>query len=105
MHNLVITTTLELQSLIENAVEVAVQRQFSLPLKLDTNPASEILDIEACSILTGLKKPTIYTKTSTKSIPHYRKGKRLYFIRSEIESWILEDKRPTKNQFLYSKNK
>lgn len=94
--NLILTTACELKSLIENAVEVAVRQQVSLPQKIEPNPVSEIMDIDACIKLTGLKKPSIYAQTSSRTIPHYRKGKRLYFIRSEILAWITEGKRPMK---------
>lgn len=58
-----------------------------------TEQADEILDIEGVRELTGLSKSAIYQKTCTRfdappELPHYRRGKRLYFKRSEIVVWL-----------------
>ncbi len=37
-----------------------------------------------------LSKKTIYNKTSKGEIPHYKKGKILYFRPDEIEDWLME---------------
>ena len=37
-----------------------------------------------------LSKKTIYNKTSKGEIPHFKKGKILYFRPVEIENWLLE---------------
>ena len=38
--------------------------------------------------ITGLAVNTLYEKTHLKAIPHYKKGKRLYFRVSELLAWI-----------------
>ncbi len=38
--------------------------------------------------LGGLPRPTIYQWVRKKEIPHYRKGKRLYFSKLEIDKWV-----------------
>lgn len=104
-NQIIITTPEELQKLIETSMAVVVRQQFSLPQKIDPNPVSEIMDIDACCKLTGLKKPSLYAKTSARTIPHSRRGKRLYFIRSEILEWITQGKRPVKNNLFNTLNK
>ena len=42
---------------------------------------------EVCK-MTGLAKQTIYGRVSRGQIPHYKKGRLLYFKRSEIREWI-----------------
>jgi excisionase family DNA binding protein len=37
-----------------------------------------------------LSVKTIYNKTSRSEIPHFKKGKVLYFRPEEIENWLLE---------------
>lgn len=48
----------------------------------------EVLDIDGVAHLTKLAKSSIYQLTSMRMIPFYRKGKRLYFKRSEILAWL-----------------
>lgn len=52
-----------------------------------------VLNMDDVSILTGISKSRLYRLTSTKSIPHYKpKGRRaVYFKRTEIENWLLQD--------------
>jgi hypothetical protein len=47
--------------------------------------------IELAMEVTKLKKQTIYGLTCGEKIPHYKKGKKLYFSRSELLIWIKSD--------------
>jgi len=42
--------------------------------------------VEAAKIL-GISKKTLYTLTSKKMVPHYKRGK-LYFRKTELLAWI-----------------
>ncbi|WP_299007939.1 helix-turn-helix domain-containing protein [uncultured Tenacibaculum sp.] len=53
---------------------------------------SKIMDIEQLSDYLGLSKSHIYKLTSTHSIPHSKRGKRLYFDKETINNWVLEHK-------------
>jgi predicted DNA-binding transcriptional regulator AlpA len=53
----------------------------------------EILDVDGIQELTKLSKSAIYQKTCSRNgappqLPHYRQGKRLYFRKSEIVTWL-----------------
>lgn len=58
----------------------------------------EILNIQQVSEFLHLAVASIYEKTSQKQIPHFKKGNRLYFNRTEIEAWIQEGKVKTANE-------
>lgn len=58
----------------------------------------EILNIKQVSEFLHLAVASIYEKTSQKQIPHFKKGNRLYFNRTEIEAWIQEGKVKTANE-------
>lgn len=45
--------------------------------------------------ITGLKKSTIYNLVQQRKIPHYKRGKRLYFDQKELLDWIRKGKRKT----------
>lgn len=56
-----------------------------------TNPEPalpDILDIKQAAEFLHLKVTTIYEKTSEKTIPHFKKGNKLYFRRGELKAWI-----------------
>ena len=62
-------------------------------LKLVTLGSKEVLQIEDVVILTGLSKSHIYRLTSKRKIPHSKPtGGFIYFKRSEIEEWMLQNK-------------
>lgn len=54
--------------------------------------AKEVLDIEETALLTGYKVKGLYTLTSEKRIPHYKKNGKLYFKKTELEAWLTENK-------------
>jgi len=77
-------------------VESAIDR---LDRKISSYPVQQIDELpvgidKACKI-TGLAKPTIYSKVSRREIPGHRKAGRLYFFESELLAWIRSGKRAT----------
>ncbi|MBK9396145.1 MAG: helix-turn-helix domain-containing protein [Saprospiraceae bacterium] len=54
---------------------------------------------EAAKLLT-LSKQTIYGLVSKSTIPHLKKGKRLYFLKKDLITWILQGKRKTQSREL-----
>jgi excisionase family DNA binding protein len=63
---------------------------------LQTNPTDQMVDRvmeakEAADFL-KLKVSTLYEKTSLKQVPHFKKGNKLYFYKSQLEQWIKEGK-------------
>ncbi len=56
------------------------------------NEAKQIMSIaDACRYL-DLSKSTIYKLTSQGAIPHRKPGKRLYFIKTELDAWVEKSK-------------
>lgn len=54
---------------------------------------SEILTVNDLIQLTGFSKSYLYKLTSLGEIPHYKpKGKLLFFKRSEVEEWLLQNR-------------
>ncbi len=67
--------------------------------KLDLkDQAPELLDIQQASDFLKLKVNTLYEKTCRKTIPHLKKGNKLYFQRSTLEKWINEGKVQTQGE-------
>jgi hypothetical protein len=43
-------------------------------------------------------KATLYNKVQNRVIPFHRKGKKLFFLKSEIDEWLKEGRVRTKNE-------
>lgn len=52
----------------------------------------EVLTFKEACIYTGMKKSYMYKLTSSGKIPHSKpQGGKLYFSRSELEKWLLQN--------------
>lgn len=60
--------------------------------------AKPILDIQEAVLFTGFSLGHLYRLTSNKEIPHYKKDRKLYFKKSELEEWMLENRILTNNE-------
>ncbi len=52
------------------------------------NIIPDILDVKQAADFLRLKITTLYEKTSEKTIPHFKKGNKLYFKRDELQEWV-----------------
>lgn len=48
----------------------------------------EVIDMDDCAVLTGYSKQHLYRLTSSHAIPHYRRGGKVFFRKTEIEDWL-----------------
>ncbi|CAM4319441.1 helix-turn-helix domain-containing protein [Flavobacterium terrigena] len=66
-------------------IEALLKRQYAL--------SKEILTLEEGADFLNLSKSALYKMTSKKEIPFYNPGgKKIYFKKSELESWVLNSK-------------
>ena len=85
---MILTTQSELARLIKASVTDALQQQSKVKQE-----GKEFLTIgEACNFL-NIAKQTMYGYTSKDTIPFIKKGKQLYFRKSELEEWLLSNRR------------
>lgn len=74
----------------------------------DSGHLKEILTVDEAAEFIGLAKQTLYSFTSRREIPHFKRGKGVRFRRTELERWMLENRRKTSNEIkaeLKSSNK
>lgn len=81
----------QLETLIERYIERSVSKAFAAITKRQTEP--EVKQQEgsidfAVEVCRNLKKSTIYKFVHEKRIPFKKRGKNLWFNRSELEAWI-----------------
>jgi excisionase family DNA binding protein len=57
--------------------------------------SDQLLNVEDAAKFLNLSVPTIYSKVCRKEIPVNKQGKRLYFYKSELISWIKSGRKKT----------
>ena len=77
---------------IENLLKTVVKNDNG------TVTITEVLNLTQASVYVSLSKSAIYKKTSERNIPHFKKGKKLYFKKSELDHWLTSMKISTKDE-------
>jgi len=89
MQKIILTSPEELQKLIHDTVRELLDEN---AVKVNA-PQDEIFNIDqACQFL-NLAKQTVYSLTSQRKLPFFKRSKKLYFRRSELLQWILAGKK------------
>ncbi len=66
--------------------------------KQTTSPSDELMTIRQVSEYLKLAVNTLRGYTSKNEIPHIKKGKRTYFLKKDIDAWLLESRRKTNEE-------
>jgi excisionase family DNA binding protein len=91
MDKVIVTTQGELEQLIHNSVKKAMSEQAP-----DSSISANLLfTVDQASEFLNLAKQTLYTFTSKRQIPFIKRGKKLYFKKVDLESWLNEGKKAT----------
>jgi excisionase family DNA binding protein len=85
----------EFKAYLKNGVKEALQELDSASNLKEHN---NILTLEEASKLVNLAKQTLYGLTSKREIPFIKRGKKLYFIRIDLENWLLEGRKLTRKE-------
>jgi excisionase family DNA binding protein len=97
MEKLIVTTPNELESIIQDTISKAFS---DYGIKNTLHDQDRIISIEEACTFLNLAKQTLYGFTSKNEIPFIKRGKKLYFRKSDLEKWLLEGKRKTKAEIL-----
>ena len=81
-------TPSELEILIQSSVRKALSEQANPTTQGRTFQAHEYLSIEDACIYLNLPKNTLYGYCHNNVIPFYKRGKRSYFLKSELDVWL-----------------
>ena len=96
MSKIIITTEEELECLLRRVLIEVLQPLFVK----DNAPVNEIMSIKQASEFLHISIQTIYGKTCPRKIPHFKRGKKLYFKRDELLEWLTQDKRKTTDEII-----
>jgi excisionase family DNA binding protein len=85
----------ELIKKISERVSENVLQSINTPIPIEE---PSFLTINEASPIVKLSVPTIYGLVHQNKIPYIKKGKRLYFVKSELLAWINSGKQTTKSE-------
>ena len=94
MDNIVLITKTELVEIIQETLRSAKQDE-KMP-----EQQNEFLNISEASDFLKMAKQTLYGLTSNRQIPFIKKGKKVYFNKSEVIAWLNEGKMKTQSEIL-----
>ena len=97
MTQVIVTSRAELESIILSSVRQVLGEQGNSTNDRDQDTLFSIK--EACAYL-NLAQQTLYGFTSKREIPFIKRGKKLYFRKSELNNWLLEGKRKSKSELM-----
>jgi excisionase family DNA binding protein len=101
MEKIILTTKDELENIFLSMFRKALGES----KQISEQDQDKIFTIqEACEYL-NLAQQTLYGFTSKREIPFIKRGKKLYFRKSELKSWLLEGKKKTKDEIVNDKKR
>lgn len=95
MNEIILTTRGELENIILLTVRKVLFEHESSTAELDQD---KIFSIKEACIFLNLAQQTLYGFTSRREIPFIKKGKKLYFRKSDLNKWLLEGKKKSKTE-------
>ncbi len=66
--------------------------------------SGELLTVQDAANFLSLSVPTIYSKVSKRELPHMKRGKRLYFSRTELLEYIKEGRKKSNAEIAQEAN-
>lgn len=63
-----------------------------------------ILTIDEAVAFTGYSKSAIHSATSKATIPHFKRGNKLFFYKDELEEWLKSDEHPKRGKRFRNKD-
>lgn len=83
----------DLENLIQDVVKNALKRA-----DLERSIQDGFLDINEAANYLKIARQTLYGFTSQRLVPFIKKGKRIYFRKSDLENWLLSGRKATKSE-------
>ena len=83
----------DLENFIQDVVKSALNRA-----DLERSVQEGFLDINEAANYLKIARQTLYGFTSQRLIPFIKKGKRIYFRKTDLEDWLLSGRKATKSE-------
>lgn len=77
----------------------AIERKVSeIQNRLDGENGSHVLDLRQAAQYLHISKSALYRLTSQRTIPHFKRGKRLYFKKEDLAEWMTQNRVTTQEE-------
>lgn len=86
-----------LEPIIDDCVTRALNKYIN-ELRFDKPVAYDVFDVLEVASYLKMGKSSVYKLTMDRQLPHYKVGKRLYFRKEEIDTWINKGKVKTQEE-------
>lgn len=96
MNKLILLTEEELEDIIQKSMRVILSEQKQQEPKEASLP--QFLDVTEAAKYVKLAKQTMYALSASNQIPHIKRHKRLVFLKTDLEQWLLEGRKFTDRQ-------
>ncbi|MEZ4885231.1 MAG: helix-turn-helix domain-containing protein [Chitinophagales bacterium] len=97
VQNFIMTTPEQLEELILKSIKTALLQHKPLETAISIK---HILNANEAARFLQISKHTLYRMTSNNEVPFFKRGKKLYFKRSELLKWIEAGKQKTVEEVL-----
>ena len=78
---------------LNNIENLLKQRQTNITASQQKQSSeNEIMNLSQAATYMSLSKSTMYKHTSTREIPHFKRGKRVYFKKTDLDEWLTKNK-------------
>ncbi|MFM7023096.1 MAG: helix-turn-helix domain-containing protein [Flavobacteriales bacterium] len=91
MNKVIVTTQTELEALIQDSIRKVFKEQ-----PKTENNKTEFFNLKEAAAFLKLAGQTIYGFTSKRKIPFLKRGKKLYFKKSDLENWLNQGKKKSR---------
>ena len=81
-----------IKDIVTDAVKKALSEHEAQ--KESSDPKTVFGFSEGCKYI-NRSESTVYKLTSKKQIPHFKQGRKIYFLKSELDEWLLSNRVPT----------
>jgi excisionase family DNA binding protein len=71
-----------------------------LPEEETVSNTSEIMNIEEAAVYLKMAKQTVYSMISRKLLPYFKRGKRVFFRKAELLTWLEKGRKYTREEIL-----
>jgi excisionase family DNA binding protein len=90
----------ELKAHIKDSIRELFAEQGTLLNSNNTPQYPARMDITKAAEYLNISKQTLYSKTSLRLIKHIKKGKRLHFLREDLDAWLAEGRQSTVKELI-----
>ena len=60
------------------------------PVPVNISETDPVFNVKDAAAYLKLSKASIYNLVSTRNIPSYKRGRKIYFFRSQLTNWVKE---------------